>query len=292
MSRRLVCGACGVGRFEDATDKAKVHSNVRRWRAHVSTVWRCPSCRSLTSLEVLDLGPFYTDYPYGKRQLDGFTRRVFSSYLARLKRHGVRPGATVLDYGCGDGLLLGYLSTQGLREVAGYDAFSARYADRSVLTRQYDLVIAQDVVEHVEDPGALIELLAKCTRPGGLLCIGTPRADDIDLAYTRRSIHSLHQPYHLHILSERALQDLARRAGLTVAALDRRHSCDTPYPFVNWRFLRAYLAAGDDTLDAGFDPPKPSTFFRSPQLVVQGLLGYLAPTESEMIAILRRPTES
>lgn len=289
MSRRLVCGACGVGRFEEATEVATVHSNVRRWRTHASTVWRCPNCGSLTSLEVVDLAPFYTDYPYGKRRLDAFTRRVFSSYLARLKRHGARPDATVLDYGCGDGLLLGYLAMRGLHDAAGYDAYSQRFSDPSVLTRQYDLVIAQDVVEHVEDPGALVEQLAGCARPGGLVCIGTPRADDIDLADTRRSIHSLHQPYHLHILSERALRQLAQRAGLTVEAIDRRHSCDTPYPFVNWRFLKAYLAAGDDTLDAGFDPPKPSTFLRAPHLVGLGLLGYFAPPASEMIAILRKP---
>jgi SAM-dependent methyltransferase len=177
----------------------------------------------------------------------------------------------------------------GFADVAGYDAYSSRYNGPGVLERQYDVVIAQDVIEHVEDPAAVLKQLAACTKAGGILCIGTPRADDIDLSDVERSIHSVHQPYHLHILSERAIQLFSGQLGITIEALYRRHSCDTPYPFVNWRFLKAYLAAGDDTLDAGFDPPKLSKFLRAPQLVLLGLFGYLVPPTSEMIVLMRKP---
>jgi 2-polyprenyl-3-methyl-5-hydroxy-6-metoxy-1,4-benzoquinol methylase len=241
---------------------------------------------------VVDLAPFYAEYPYAKRRLDAFTRRVFASYLARLKRHSVRLGASVLDYGCGDGLLIDYLALHGFPDVTGYDAYSERFNDPAVLgrPRPYDLVIAQDVIEHVEDPVGLFQQLVACTKPGGLICLGTPRADDVDLSNVERSIHSLHQPYHLHLLSERALQGIITKGGMTLEALYRRHSCDTPYPFVNWRFLKEYLAAGDDTLDVGFDSPKPSTFLRSPQLILLGLFGYFLPSESEMIVIARKPS--
>ena len=85
---------------------------------------------------------------------------------------------------------------------------------------------------------------------------------------------------------------LAMDAGLEVEALHRRHFMDTPYPFVNWRFLRAYLAANDDTLDAGFEPPRPGVFFRSPGLAVLGLIGGLVPSSSEMIVMLRKGTDA
>ena len=173
----------------------------------------------------------------------------------------------------------------------GYDSHSRQFTDPGVLNREYDAVVCQDVIEHVEDPRRLMDVLARCVRPGGMLCLGTPRADDIDLMNVRRSIHALHQPYHLHILSRTALHHLAIAAGLEVEALYVRHSCDTPYPFVNWPFLRAYLAANDDTLDAGFDPPRPKVFLRSLRLLPLGLFGYLLPSRSDMIAILRKPAE-
>ena len=289
MSQRLTCAVCGNGGFNEQSERATVRSNVRRWRTHQSTVWRCQCCGSLTSLEVVDLDPFYAEYPYRRRRLDAFTRRVFGSYLARLRKHGLTPGASVLDYGCGDGLLLEYLKGRGFTDAAGYDAYSERHSDLGVLRRQYDLVNAQDVIEHVEDPVGLLRQLVECTKAGGIICLGTPRADDIDLSNVERSIHSVHQPYHLHILSERAIRALPSQVGLTIEALYRRHSCDTPHPFVNWRFLRAYLAASDDTLDAGFDPPRPSTFLRAPQLVLLGLFGYLMPVASEMIVVMRKP---
>lgn len=291
VSERRVCQICGEGRVEAAPSKARVPSNVRRWREHVSTVWRCGNCGCLHSLEEVNLEPFYEHYPYGQRRLDYFTRRVFSHYLDRLRRHSLHVRASVLDYGCSEGLFLSFLRGRGFRECEGYDAHSQRFSDPRVLARQYDLVVCQDVIEHVEDPRHLMRTLARCLRPGAMLCLGTPRADDIDLADFHRSIHSLHQPYHLHILSEQALGDLAAAARLQLEALYRRHSCDTPFPFVNWPFLKAYLAAHDDTLDAGFDPPAPAVFFRHPRLLGLGVFGYGLPIASEMIAILRKPVQ-
>jgi hypothetical protein len=132
-------------------------------------------------------------------------------------------------------------------------------------------------------------VLSHAVRPGGLLCIGTPRADGIDLRNPNRTIHSLHQPYHLHILSEKALKAIATGEGLVLEQLYRRHSCDTLFPFVNWPFLRAYLRALDDTLDAGFDPPRIDVVAKSPGLLFLGLFGYLLRCDSEMIAAFRKP---
>lgn len=288
VRQRSTCVVCGKGRYERSAQIAMVASNVRRWSGHRSTVWRCGSCGCLHSLEVVDLGPFYQDYPYGRRRLDGFTRRVFAYYVARLRDHGLEASHAVLDYGCGEGLLLDYLREIGFTDCTGYDPYSAKYSDPGALERRYDAVICQDVIEHVENPRRLMELLAGCVRPGGLLCVGTPRAEGIDLERPAESIHSLHQPFHLHILSETALEAIAADAGLVAEKVYHRHSCDTPYPFVNWPFLRAYLKAMDDTLDAGFDPPRIGIVAASPRLLLLGLFGYLFPSPGEMIGIFRR----
>jgi hypothetical protein len=201
---------------------------------------------------------------------------------------GLKQTSSLLDYGCSEGLLLDYLAEQGVRQLAGYDAYVERFNDPGVLDQQYDFVIAQDVVEHVEEPGQLLGDLAARVRAGGVLCIGTPKADAIDLSDTARYLHSLHQPYHIHILSEPALMTLADRVGLSPETVYRRHIVDTPYPFVNWTFLNAYLRKLDNTLDAGFEPPKLGTILSSPRLILMGLFGYLFPISGEMLALFRK----
>jgi SAM-dependent methyltransferase len=142
-----------------------------------------------------------------------------------LKRHSVRTGGSVLDYGCGDGLLIEYLAQQGFPETAGYDAYSERFNDPAVLGRQYDLVIAQDVIEHVEDPVALFQQLLDCTKPGGVICLGTPRADDIDLSNVERSIYSLLQVQTLSVEGEHKGKADAPAPGKTGCDLGNAQMC-------------------------------------------------------------------
>ena len=288
-AERRLCPICLSGRLEDAKQVARIPSNVRRWQQHTTTVWQCPQCQSLHSLEKLDLGPYYHDYPFSRRRLDFFNRRVFSGYLHQLRRLGLRPTDSILDYGCSEGLLLRFLQDQGYRNCAGYDAFSIKYSDPEVLRHKYDFVICQDVIEHSEDPRGLLGEISGRLRPGGILYLGTPAADQIDLRDFERSIHSLHQPYHLHIMTKEALKSLADAANLTCVAMDYVDPCDTPYPFINRRFLNAYLAAVDNTLDAGFDPAQIGLVLRSPKLLFLGLFGYwLPPVRSEIRAIFRK----
>jgi 2-polyprenyl-3-methyl-5-hydroxy-6-metoxy-1,4-benzoquinol methylase len=184
------------------------------------------------------------------------TRTVYTHYIRRLRRHGLEATHSILDYGCSEGLLLAYLRERGFEDCAGYDPYSSQFSDSGVLAREYNAVICQDVIEHVEDPRELVGKLSRLVRPGGLLCIGTPRADGIDLLNPGPSLHSLHQPYHLHILSAAALMEIATDAGFVTEKLYVRDAYDTPYPFVNGPFLKAYLEAMDNTLDAGFEPPR------------------------------------
>lgn len=289
INPRTTCSVCHDGRFSDAREVAKVRSNVRRWRTHMSTVWRCPACSSLNSLERVDLNLFYADYPFRNRRLDGYTRAIFSALYKRLERFGLSQESTVLDYGCSEGLFLEYLKERGISSASGYDAFVEKYADKTPLSRTYDFVVAQDLIEHAEAPPALFASLCALVKPGGILYIGTPCADRIDLANAEHHIHSLHQPYHICILSEQSVRSLSRSNDLTIEKMEFGHIADTPIPFINWEFLRAYLATIDDTLDAGFDPPRIGTIASSPTLLFKGLFGYFLRRDTEMFVFLRKP---
>lgn len=269
-----------------------MRSNVRRWRAHLSTVWRCAACNSLNSLEQVDLNLFYADYPFRNRRLDGYTRALFSGLYKRLERFGLSQESEVLDYGCSEGLFLEYLKERGISSASGYDAYVEKYADDAPLRRTYDFVVAQDLLEHVEAPPGLFASLCGLVKPGGILYLGTPCADRLDLVKAEHHIHSLHQPYHICILSEQSVRSLSGSNDLTIERLEYGHIADTPIPFINWEFLRAYLASVDDTLDAGFDPPRIGTIASSPSLLFKGLFGSFRRQETEMFWFLRKPVSS
>lgn len=287
MSNRL-CFCDTPTSFAVAADIARVPSNVRRHRRQLFTVWRCEGCGSLHSLEEVDLDSYYRDYPMQQHRLDLWARLALGNRLRFLRKNGLGKDDTILDFGCGAGLFVTYLRQHGYPNAVGYDRFNQKYADASLLDRKYDAVLAQDVLEHAEDPEAMLAELRGLVRDGGLLCIGTPNAARLRLREHERFALELHQPYHRHILSKAALEALALRAGFEPLSCFERSWFDTPLPAVNWRFLRRYVRGGDNTLDMAVGEPQPRVVLKNPSLILIALLGYFFPDRTDMTLAWRR----
>lgn len=111
----------------------------------------------------------------------------------KIKLKGLEAGSRVIDYGCGDGALLGMLarrfpeyvlsglepSKTGLRlateqlqkhqmRVELYDSCQ-KLAESS-----YKAVICSEVIEHVEDPVKLLRQLHRIAEPNGIVILTTP----------------------------------------------------------------------------------------------------------------------
>src|SRR6185369_5250482 len=104
----------------------------------------------------------------------------------------------IWDYGCGAGLFVKFLRDRGYENVSGYDAFVPEYSVRYRQEGSYDAVVSYDVIEHADDTREFMVSLARLVKPGGILVIGTPNADNVPLE--RIKDPSLHPPYHRHIL--------------------------------------------------------------------------------------------
>ena len=99
-------------------------------------------------------------------------------------------GRTVVDLGCGGGLLAVPLARAGAH-VVGLDlapkalraaaaqqserllAAQADLAELPLAERSADLVLLADVLEHVDDPAAVVAQAARVLRPGGALFVNT-----------------------------------------------------------------------------------------------------------------------
>jgi SAM-dependent methyltransferase len=179
-------------------------------------------------------------YRRGQAEGDRFARwrelsaRAKADHVAELaSRIGLRLH-TAVDVGCGDGAVLAELSRRGFaREYAGFDlsepAVEALRARRlpdlrraevfdgsrlPVEDAEFDLALLSHVLEHVEDPGAL---LAEAARAATSVVIEVPLERNVS-AGREQAADVREEIGHLQRFDRAAVRALAERAGLEVAA--------------------------------------------------------------------------
>lgn len=290
MADFIQCNVCdSPGRLVNTPESAKIFSNVRKFKELSFTVWRCSHCRSLHSKEDVDLDYYYSHYPTKKQTLSYPFRASYFNRMNQLKGRGVTKEGRILDYGCSEGIFVSYLKNKGFTFVEGYDAFVDRYSDKQILGHQYDCITCQDVIEHVESPRDLIHQLASMLNPGGLLAIGTPNAADINLCDSQTYSRELHQPYHRHILSEKALSELGEKIGLHVFDTSRKLYCDTLFPGVNTKFIWGYARRSGGMADVFYEPFHAGILLKSPLLFLYFFVGYFFSPNGNITIFFRKP---
>lgn len=274
-------------------ERFEVRSNVRAFASECFAVWRCSNCQCIHACDDVDLEHYYADYPFHHLEaskVDWMLRAMYRNQARRLMRTGVRRDNAILDFGCGAGLFISALKRLRFLDVSGFDQYSEQYTDATVLQRRYDCVITQDVIEHVDEPLSLVKTLHGLTRPGGVILIGTPNAEDIDLKRPETRIHSLHQPYHRHVLGKTALCNLGRDLGWElVHCYDEMYS-NTLVPFVNAAFLKHYFSCFDNNADLAIEPVRLNSWrLYTPRTLFLAFFGYFFPPKYDVMAVFRRP---
>lgn len=290
MLASMQCNICGAQAGADV-EIANVRSNVRRWSSEQFAVWRCASCQSLHARDDVDLAYYYSDYPFHKLKdsQSWMLQAMYRKQLSRLRAAGIGPNDTLLDFGCGSGLFLSYAKKAGFTQAFGYDEYSENYADKSVLSRSYDCLIAQDVLEHVPDPLAFVRTVHELVKPGGVIALGTPNAEAIDLKNPEARVHTLHQPYHRHIFSKRALQTLGKDLGWELLKYYPDNYANTLVPGANFAFIDYYFKLGDNNCDLGMEPIHVDNWrIWSPLTLWHMFFGYFYPPECDVMVVFRR----
>jgi SAM-dependent methyltransferase len=291
---QAVSRSCNICRSEGPNliaEEAWVRSNVRAFASERFCVWRCGCCGSIHARDEVDLDHYYAHYPFHDVPTDWRTRAPYDSQLRRLKRAGLRRDHAILDYGCGTGNFVRHLRQRGYRNVFGFDAYSEQFSDRAALRRTYDCVLAQDLIEHVPSPHALLDDFDKLTAPGGIIAIGTPNAAAINLQEPEPTIHALHLPYHRNILSKQALLEVGNQRSWQLHSYHSTEYANTRFPFLNTRFCCFYMRLLDNSIDSLFEPPQLlPMLLRLPLTLFWGLCGSFIAPDTDVMAVFRKPS--
>lgn len=153
-----------------------------------------------------------------------------------LARYRILPPARVCDVGCGNGGLLRRLVAAGY-QTSGMDpdgdaCRAARAAGLNVVqgsaedlppeleAGEFDAVTMMHVLEHVLQPTLAVVNIARMLRPGGRFIVETPNNACRGLLEAGIAWRWLDVPRHLNFFTPQSLQEICRRAGLEVEAVE------------------------------------------------------------------------
>lgn len=188
--------------------------------------------------------------------------RIRTSLDARYRRlPRLRPGAKVLDVGCGTGAFLDLVRASGWEalgvdfdpgavEAARARGLNVRLGDITSWngeTDRFDAISFNHVIEHLPDPGAAITAAFNLLKPGGTIHMELPNVDAWGLEIFGEDWRGLEPPRHLVLPSRRALADTLTAAGFEEIRF---------IPIDTWASMeKASLQVRDRRLDGGPESP-------------------------------------
>jgi SAM-dependent methyltransferase len=158
-------------------------------------------------------------------------------------------------------LFVQYLRQRGFANCHGYEPYAPQegFGDPKILQQgPFDYISLQDLIEHVEDPNALLYELDALLAPGGYILLGTPNAANIDLTQSSVSdyYNAVHVPYHLHVYTRESLESLGRCQGWKPVDFFDKPYYDTRWFGLNARAWNKYQRLFDGTINVIFEPLK------------------------------------
>lgn len=111
------------------------------------------------------------------------------------------------------------IDADGVAEAvaAGFEGYVADCRDPEAVAalglEPADVVIAGEIIEHLDDPGSFLSLLQGLVRPGGELVLTTPNASGLVNGFAAMAGAEVNHPDHVVLFSWRTLTNLASRHG-------------------------------------------------------------------------------
>lgn len=169
--------------------------------------------------------------------------RSLGRVSARQLVRGLAPGASVLDVGCGRGVLLGPIADLGLsphglevhpEAVRGIDPraqvrIAPGLVEAGYPRESFDAIVLWHVLEHLPNPREVLVECRRLLRPGGRLLVAVPNFSSFQARWSGAAWFHLDPPRHLFHFPAEVLVRLLERCGLSVRST--RHFSLRQNPF-------------------------------------------------------------
>lgn len=231
VERCPICESTGQSFMFDGTDR--LHDLPGQF-----PVVKCRACQSAyLAQRPTDLGAYYPVESYAA-YAEANTRRHFSRGFGRgyglqqrqqlLKK--LRPqGGTVLDVGCGAGDFLAVMQATGQWQVIGLEpnAEAARVArehrglnvrvgqlpDGTLPAKSFDVITLWHVLEHVPNPGEVMDEVRRLLSPRGVVVVAVPLGDSVEAQWFGPNWAGYDVPRHLMTFNQASLIRFGTRTG-------------------------------------------------------------------------------
>jgi len=153
------------------------------------------------------------------------------TYIMRLKVVGVGLKDSILDVGCGKGILLHKMKESGFENVLGTDPFideTITYKnglkilkkDFNELEGKYDFIMFNHSFEHMEHPFEVMKQSNRLLNKNKFLLLRIPVADSYAFNYYKENWCSLDAPRHLFLHTKESIKILAQDSGFEIKKIN------------------------------------------------------------------------
>lgn len=180
--------------------------------------WQCLNCQLVfvDKTEHLSRKEEKAEYDLHKNSLGDKGYLNFLNRLAEPLITNLPKNSQGLDFGCGPAPALAYLLQQKGHRVSLYDIYY--YPEEKALDNSYDFICCTETVEHLSEPGKVIQKLWCQLLPGGTLAIMTKRIIDL---HAFKNWHYKNDPTHISFFSLDTFYYIAAKLKAELTVIDK-----------------------------------------------------------------------
>ena len=252
----MSCPACGLSEFSE-----KLLSVEKDYSLPGYLYLCCSSCGSIYLYDdkiknQFDLTKAHSDYWYKEgnfrfapdKDINARISLAKISALSIIDTCKLPNDIKILDVGCGNGELVAAFVEESYDAIGvepDANAFEAievnpdlkerlincgiedlKNSNHPALKKPFDLIVLQDVLEHLYDPLSAIELFLNKLKDDGYIYIGIPSGESLGMRYLKANAWNFMAPFHRTLFTKKGVEKMIKRKELNVSlnfVADNRH---------------------------------------------------------------------
>lgn len=178
-------------------------------------------------------------------------------------QYHVKPKTKVLDVGCGLGYSLLELESIGCKAYGvdpdknalkvskkfGLNFKVGFIEDNPFPTEKFDYIIANQVLEHTNNPTKFLKMISKRLKDNGQIILSFPNVNSLTRIIFKNNWLHWHIPYHLNFFTKKSINLMAKKLNLKVVKL----KTETPNMWSNLQIRRIFQKPIIGTRDMFWD---------------------------------------